>query len=37
MRFETADPEADWLNRVLMVAAGEREKMKVKLDLYEVL
>ncbi len=37
VRFETADLEADWLNRVLMVAAGEREKMKVKLDLYEVL
>ncbi len=37
VRFETADPEADWLNRVLMVAAGAREKMKVKLDLYEVL
>lgn len=37
VRFETADPEADWLNRVLMIAVGEREKMKVKLDLYEVL
>jgi hypothetical protein len=37
VRFETADPEADWLNRVLMIAVGGREKMKVKLDLYEVL
>jgi len=37
VRFETADPEAEWLNRVLMIAVGEREKMKVKLDLYEVL
>lgn len=37
VRFETADPEADWLNRVLMIALGEREKMKVNLDLYEVL
>ncbi len=37
VRFETAAPEADWLNRVLMIAVGAREKMKVKLDLYEVL
>ncbi len=37
VRFETADPEADWLNRVLMIAVGVREKMKVKLDLFEVL
>jgi hypothetical protein len=37
VRFETADPEADWLNRVLMIAVGAREKMKVKLDLFEVL
>jgi hypothetical protein len=37
VRFETADPAADWLNRVLMIAIGAREKMKVKLDLFEVL
>lgn len=37
VRFETADPEADWLNRVLMIAVGAREKMQVKLDLFEVL
>lgn len=37
VRFETADSAADWLNRVLTIAVGEREKMKVKLDLYEVL
>lgn len=37
VRFETADPAADWLNRVLTIAVGAREKMKVKLDLYEVL
>jgi hypothetical protein len=36
VRFETADPQADWLNRVLMIAVGEREKMKVRLDLFEV-
>lgn len=37
VRFETADPQADWLNRVLTIAIGAREKMKVKLDLFEVL
>jgi hypothetical protein len=37
VRFETADPKADWLNRLLTIAVGEREKMKVKLDLFEVL
>jgi hypothetical protein len=37
VRFETADPGADWLNRVLTIAVGAREKMKVKLDLFEVL
>ena len=37
VRFETADPGADWLNRVLMIAVGAREQKKVKLDLHEVL
>ncbi len=37
VRFETADPQADWLNRVLTIAVGAREKMQVKLDLFEVL
>jgi hypothetical protein len=37
VRFETADPAVDWLNRVLTIAIGAREKMKVKLDLFEVL
>lgn len=37
VRFETADPAADWLNRVLTIAVGAREKMQVKLDLFEVL
>jgi len=37
VRFETADPALDWLNRILTIAIGEREQMKVKLDLYEVL
>ena len=37
VRFETADPAVDWLNRVLTIAVGAREKMQVKLDLFEVL
>lgn len=37
VRFETAAPQLDWMNRVLAVAYGAREKMKVKLDLHEVL
>jgi hypothetical protein len=37
VRFETADTGVDWLNRVLTIAVGAREKMKVKLDLFEVL
>ncbi len=37
VRFETADPEADWLNRVLAIAVGARDKMQVRLDLFEVL
>src|ERR1043165_9378522 len=37
MRFETAHPSADWMNRILAVARGAREKNAVKLDVYEVL
>ncbi len=37
MRFETADPESDWLNRILALAQGAREARKVRLDVYEVL
>lgn len=37
VRFETAHPSIDWLNRIIAIAVGEREQMKVKLDLYEVL
>jgi hypothetical protein len=37
MRFETADPEAAWLNRILAIARGERLPRAVKLDVYEVL
>jgi hypothetical protein len=37
VRFETADPSLDWLNRILTIAVGAREKARVRLDLYEVL
>ena len=37
MRFETAHPSTDWLNRILALARGAREKNAVKLDVYEVL
>ena len=37
MRFETAHPSTNWLNRILGLARGAREKNAVKLDVYEVL
>lgn len=37
MRFETGDRELDWMNRILAIARGAREKNAVKLDVYEVL
>lgn len=37
MRFETADPAVDWLNRILALARGRREAQSVQLDVYEVL
>jgi hypothetical protein len=36
MRFETADPSADWLNRILALARGKREANAVRLDVFEV-
>jgi uncharacterized protein DUF3237 len=36
MRFETADPALDWLNRILALARGQREARAVRLDVYEV-
>ena len=36
MRFETADPSVDWLNRILGLAKGQREPRAVRLDVYEV-
>lgn len=37
MRFESGHPSADWMNRILALARGAREKNAVKLDVYEVL
>jgi len=37
MRFETGDPEHDWLNRILALARGARERNAVRLDVFEVL
>jgi Protein of unknown function (DUF3237) len=36
MRFETADPAFAWLNRILALATGARERRAVRLDVYEV-
>jgi hypothetical protein len=36
MRFETADPSVDWLNRILALAKGQREPRAVRLDVYAV-
>ena len=36
MRFETADPSVDWLNRILALARGQREANAVRLDVFEV-
>ena len=37
MRFETGDATLDWMNRILAVARGQRDRNAVKLDVYEVL
>ncbi len=37
MRFETADPELDWLNRILALARGARRRNAVELEVFEVL
>jgi hypothetical protein len=37
MRFETADPAAAWLNRIIAIGRGMREPRAVRLDVYEVL
>ena len=37
MRFETAHPSTDWLNRIIAIARGVREANAVRLDVFEVL
>jgi hypothetical protein len=37
MRFETADPAAAWLNRILTIGYGARENRAVRLNVHEVL
>jgi hypothetical protein len=37
MRFEAADPAVDWLNRIIAVAHGARERNAVRLEVFEVL
>jgi len=37
MRFETAEPTLAWLNRILALATGAREKFSVWLAVYEIL
>ena len=37
MRFETSDPAAAWLNRILAIGKGARMKGAVRIDVFEVL
>jgi hypothetical protein len=37
MRFETGDADLDWLNRIIAIARGQRDKNAVTLNVYEVL
>jgi hypothetical protein len=37
MRFEAADPAVDWLNRIIAIARGARDKNAVRLEVFEVL
>jgi hypothetical protein len=37
MRFEAAHPSVEWINRIIAIARGAREKNAVHLDVYEVL
>ena len=36
MRFETADPTAAWLNRILAIGRGSRENRAVRIEVFEV-
>ena len=37
MRFETADPASIWLNRILAIGKGARQKGAVRIEVFEVL
>lgn len=37
MRFETADPQTAWLNRILALGRGIRENRAVRIEVHEVL
>ena len=37
MRFETADPAAAWLNRILAIGRGARANRQVRIEVFEVL
>jgi Protein of unknown function (DUF3237) len=37
MRFETSEPALAWLNKIIALATGAREKNVVRLDVYEVI
>jgi hypothetical protein len=37
MRFETSDPALAWLNNIIALATGARERNTVRLDVYEVM
>jgi hypothetical protein len=37
MRFETADPGAAWLNRILAIGRGARANRQVRIEVFEVL
>jgi Protein of unknown function (DUF3237) len=37
MRYETSDAECGWLNRIIALARGVRERNAVRLDVFEVL
>jgi hypothetical protein len=37
LRFEAADPAVEWLNRVIAIGRGARDKNAVRLEVFEVL
>ena len=37
MRFETADPDVAWLNKIIAIGRGMREARLVRIDVFEAL